>query len=75
MESKIFNDGKGKLSSKRISGISMLAMAGIMSAILFGYSIATKIGDPETAITLIQGFLVTGGALLGVGVFEKFGKK
>jgi len=71
----ILQDSNGNKSSKRIAGISTLSMAAAMACILFGYSIAKPIGDPETAMNVINGLLMTGGALLGVGVFEKLGKK
>lgn len=71
IESKIFVDGKGKISSKRITGIVTIGLAVVMSITLFIYSIQFKAVDPSTGIDIIKYLLMTGGALLGVGIFEK----
>lgn len=75
MSNKLLQDSKGNVSSKRIAGISTLLTAVIMACVLFGFSIVKAIGDPDTAMSVINGMLMAGGALLGVGVFEKLGKK
>ena len=71
INSKIFIDGKGKLSSKRVIGILLMAIASIMACILFSYSLELKAEDPETSLTLIYYLLITSGGLLGIGTFEK----
>jgi hypothetical protein len=75
MKKTILQDANGNISSKRIAGVCTLATAGIMAGILFYFSISSGVKDPDTAIRIINGFLTTGGVLLGVGIFEKVGKK
>ena len=67
-------DANGDKSSKRLLG-SVLLFAGIIfAAILFYYSIEKKATDADTAIAIINVFLVTGGTLLGIGTFERINK-
>ena len=72
IDSKIFIDGKGKLSSKRVIGIICFGIAIIMGVHL--YIVSTMImtaHDSATAIEIVEGFLMAGATLLGVGIFEK----
>ncbi len=72
IDSKIFIDGKGKLSSKRVIGIICFIISIIMGIHL--YVVSTMImtaQDSATAIDIIEGFLMAGSTLLGVGIFEK----
>ena len=63
-------DSSGNNSSKRLSGIVLLLCGIVMSGILFWRSLLAPVGDSQTALSIINIFLVTGGGLLGVSVFE-----
>jgi len=71
----MLEDTNGNTSSKRVWGSVLLGIAVTMRVTLFILSIVRKIEDPTTAITASQTLLYTGGALLGLGVAENFGKK
>ncbi len=43
----------------------------IFSIILFAYSLYQGAADAATALGIINMFLISGGGLLGIGVFEK----
>jgi len=70
----ITEDKNGDRSSKRVAGISILAAAGVMAVILFSFALVKSIADPDTAKSVINALLLTGGGLLGVGVIEGFTK-
>lgn len=71
----IFQDSEGDISSKRISGVICLSIAAIMGVGLYFASIFAKVNDPTTAMNVINGFLLSGSSLLGIGVLEgKFTK-
>jgi len=72
---KFLQDSKGNKSSKRLWGSILLGSGILFSIILFFYSIWYKAGDAPTALGIINMFLISGGALLGVGVFEYLRKK
>jgi hypothetical protein len=73
---EFLRDSFGNKSSKRIWGsiiIGLGAIAGIglfIMSVFFGGA-----GDPATAISIINSFLLFGGSLLGIGVIEKFAIK
>jgi hypothetical protein len=64
-------DHKGVNSSKRLWGSVMLGISIIFSGILFFYSINKGVTDATTALALINGFLMFGSGLLGLGLAEK----
>lgn len=66
-----------KDSSKRLAGLCSIALAAVLAIILFIKSLFSMIGDSQTALTVIWYFLMAGGGLLGVTIFEnlKVGKK
>ena len=67
---KLLQDHKGKKSSKRLYG-SILISAGITFAIItYIFALFWGLKDPSTALNIVQLFLVTGGCLVGSGVFE-----
>lgn len=70
----IYKDSNGNKSSKRIYGAIILIIAIIKSIVLFSFSLYTKVGDPTTAINIIDGMYILGGGLLGIGIFEKVKK-
>ena len=43
----------------------------MFSVILFAYSLYEGAADAATALGIINMFLIAGGSLLGIGVFEK----
>ncbi len=64
-------DSKGNKSSKRLWGSILLGTGLLFSAILFAYSLYAGAADAVTALGIINIFLMSGGGILGVGVFEK----
>lgn len=64
-------DSHGNKSSKRLWG-SILLLTGItFSGLLFMHSLHTKVADTPTTLSIINMFLISGGSLLGIGVFER----
>lgn len=68
---KTLEDSKGKKSSKRLWGSILLIIGILFSITLFGYSLFKGAEDAVTANNIINMFLMAGGGLLGIGVFEK----
>jgi hypothetical protein len=75
MNNKFLQDSKGNKSSKRLWGSILLGLGIIFSIILFAYSLYQGAADAPTALGIINMFLIAGGSLLGIGVFEKGIKK
>lgn len=71
MSNKFLEDSQGNKSSKRLWGSILLAIGIIFSIILFAYSLYRGAADAATALGIINMFLISGGGLLGIGVFEK----
>lgn len=71
----ILQSNVGGKSSKRHAGLVILGIGIIMGGILFGWSLGHKIADPEVALMVFKTNMYTGGGLLGLGIFELFGKK
>ena len=71
IKNNFLEDAQGNKSSKRLWG-SILLVIGVLFAItLFIFSVINAAQDPSTALRIIDIFLIAGGSLLGVGVFEK----
>lgn len=64
-------DSAGNKSSKRLWGSVLLGTGILFSTALFFYSLFKGASDANTALGIINIFLISGGGLLGVGVFEK----
>jgi len=62
-------DHKGVNSSKRLWGSVFLGVSIMFSGILFFYSLNKT--DPNTALSIINGFTIAGSSLLGLGLAEK----
>ena len=60
---------------KRLWGSILLGSGIIFSIILFAYSLYQGAADAATALGIINMFLIAGGSLLGIRVFEKGIKK
>ena len=71
MTNNFLQDSKGNKSSKRLWGSILLCSGIIFSTILFAYSLYRGAADAATALGIINMFLISGGGLLGIGVFEK----
>lgn len=71
MTNNFLQDSKGNKSSKRLWGSILLSIGIIFSGILFYCSLFKGAADAATALGIINIFLISGGGLLGVGVFEK----
>lgn len=65
----MFNSVTGDVSSKRVMGVVYLSIGLLMAVVdqLTSYDISS--------FEIWAGILVTGGSLLGLGLFEYFGKK
>ena len=71
IKNNFLEDAQGNKSSKRLWG-SILLVIGVLFAItLFIFSVINAAQDPSTALRIIDIFLIAGGSLFGVGVFEK----
>jgi len=75
MTNNFLQDSKGNKSSKRLWGSILLTIGVMFSVILFAYSLYQGAADSATALGIINMFLIAGGSLLGIGVFEKGIKK
>jgi len=71
MTNNFLQDSKGNKSSKRLWGSIILGTGILFSKILFYYSLFKGAADAATALGIINIFLISGGGLLGIGVFEK----
>jgi hypothetical protein len=71
MTNDFLQDSQGNKSSKRLWGSILLGTGILFSGILFCYSLFKGAADAATALGIINIFLISGGGLLGVGVFEK----
>tara|TARA_R110002012_G_C11324381_1_gene576226 strand:+ start:334 stop:579 length:246 start_codon:yes stop_codon:yes gene_type:complete len=73
---EFLRDSFGNKSSKRIWGSIIIGLGAIAGICLFIMStFFGGAGDPATAISIINSFLLFGGSLLGIGVIEKFAIK
>lgn len=70
MAHNFLQDSMGNKSSKRLWGSILLTSGLLFSAILFFYSLNKGAVDAPTALGIINMFLISGGGLLGIGVFE-----
>jgi hypothetical protein len=68
---KFLEDSKGNKSSKRLWGSILLVIGTLFSIILFFYSLKIGAKDADTALGIINTFLISGSSLLGIGIFEK----
>ena len=75
MQNNYLQDSKGNKSSKRLWGSILLFIGIVFAMILFGFSLVTGAKDASTALGIINIFLIAGGSMLGIGVFEKAIKK
>jgi uncharacterized membrane protein len=66
----MLEESPGVISSKRVWGTILLGAGGLLLACLGTLAMFTKIGDPDTTLAVGRTFMATGGALLGIGVFE-----
>ena len=71
MDKGFLQDTNGNKSSKRLAGSILVGLGILLSVILFGYSLYKEAGDAATALGIINIFLISGGGMLGIGVFEK----
>jgi hypothetical protein len=75
MTNNYLQDSQGNKSSKRLWGSILLSIGILFSMILFGFSLVNGAKDASTALGIINIFLIAGGSMLGIGVFEKAIKK
>lgn len=71
MTNNFLEDANGNKSSKRLWGSIVLGIGILFSVVLFIYSLSKGAADASTALGIINMFLISGGGLLGIGVFEK----
>lgn len=75
MANKLLQDNDGNTSSKRVLGVIALGLYLIIGSIVSIYTVNTGNDIGANAVTLLNGFGLTGATLLSVGVAEKFAKK
>ncbi|MHA1540287.1 MAG: hypothetical protein ACTSXQ_07415 [Alphaproteobacteria bacterium] len=71
MTTQFLEDTHGNKSSKRLWGSILLGTGMSFSIVLFIYSLSKGAADAATTLGIINMFLISGGSLLGIGVFEK----
>ena len=67
-------DTLGNRSSKRLWGSIILATAIVLAIIVVITSVYLGNKVDDNVVSILQGFFLTGTALLGIGVVEGFGK-
>lgn len=75
MANTFLEDSQGNKSSKRLTGIISVSLGAVMGIVLFVLSLNSEIKDSATAISVMNGFLIAGSSLLGIGVLEGVVKK
>lgn len=70
MSNNFLEDSKGNKSSKRLWGSILLIIGIIFAIILFAYSMVEGAKDAITALHIMNGFLIGGCGLLGIGTAE-----
>ena len=71
MTNNFLQDIQGNKSSKRLWGSILLGVGILFAIVLFIYSLSKGAADAATALGVINMFLIAGGGLLGIGVFER----
>jgi hypothetical protein len=74
-EVKATEESPGVASSKRVAGLFLVALGGILLLGLGVYSIFAKSADGPMAFQCGMALSIVGGSLLGVTIFEGFFKK
>ena len=67
----ILEDNNGSRSSKRVFGALLVTVGLLCCVALFIVSLFYGARDAHTAVSVVNMLLITGGGLLGIGVFEK----
>ena len=70
---KWYQDSTGNTSGKRIFGAVAMSLYFIIGTIVIIYSVTTDFDIGVNAISVLNGFGLTGASLLGIGVIEKLG--
>lgn len=70
---KWYQDSSGNTSGKRIFGAVAMALYFISGLFVVIYSVSTGIDIGNNAVSVLNGFGLTGASLLGIGVIEKLG--
>lgn len=73
-ESEFLKDSEGFKSSKRLAGISCIITAHVMGYITLYFALNGKLKEAESAMDIIQLFLIAGVASLGSTAMEWIGK-
>jgi hypothetical protein len=74
MNNKLLQDSHGNTSSKRVFGAIGLALYFVIGSVVAVYTVYTGNDVGSNAVNLLNGFGLTGTALLGAGVIEHFAK-
>jgi len=70
---KWYQDSSGSTSGKRIFGAIAMSLYFICGIIVIVYSIIEENDIGNNAVSILNGFGLTGASLLGIGVIEKLG--
>ena len=71
--SKWYQDTTGNTSGKRIFGAVAMSLYLLSGLFVIGYSIYSGNDIGNNAMSVLNGFGLTGASLLGIGVIEKLG--
>lgn len=74
-ETKLLEQSPGVKSSKRLFGACMVSAGGVLLLAVGISAIFRTVADPATALDAGRALIITGAALLGVGVLEGIGNK
>ncbi len=72
MNNKLLQDSKGNTSSKRVFGAIALILYFVIGSAISLYTVYTGNDIGVNAVSILNGFGLTGSALLGIGVAEHF---
>lgn len=70
---KWYQDTSGNTSGKRIFGAVAMGLYLLTGLFVIGYSIISEKDIGVNALSVLNGFGLTGASLLGIGVIEKLG--
>lgn len=70
---KWYQDSTGNTSGKRIFGAVAMGLYFVIGTVVIIYSVTTDFDIGMNALSVLNGFGLTGASLLGIGVIEKLG--
>ncbi len=72
LKTKWYEESPGVISSKRVAGLSSLALGVAMKLAVFVWALFAPLGDAATASAQADGLLLAGTTLLGITGLDAF---